>query len=115
MLVKQLLGQNTSASRRTASWEVWGKEHFPSFKDEFEAEFATSGRPKSERAAARNDFKLSRWKELNEETQRQWDEKAKDLHSAKKTALQDRLVTSGLMAPADAQKYALFGPGWGPN
>ena len=102
--MKQLLGWNGSSSRHTAGWEVWGKEHFPSFKDQFEAEFTASGRPKSERAAARNDFKLVRWKELDEETQRQLDEKAKSMHSAKKTAMKDSSATSGLLAPADAQK-----------
>lgn len=102
--MNQLLGWNGSSSRRTAGWEVWGKEHFPSFKDQFEAEFAASGRRKAERAAARNDFKLVRWKELDEETQRLWDEKAKSVHSAKKTAANKNSAASGLLAPAEAQE-----------
>lgn len=102
--MKQLLGQNSSLSRHTAGWEVWGKEHFPSFKDQFKAEFAASGQLKSERTAAWNDFKLVRWKELDEETQHQWDKKVKSVHSAKKTAMKDSSATSGLLAPADAQK-----------
>jgi hypothetical protein len=48
-----------------------------------------------------------RWKELDEDTQRQWDEKAKSLHSAKKDA-KDCSATSALMTPADAQKYVLL-------
>ena len=52
-----------------------------------------------------------RWKELDEDTQRQWDEKAKDIHSAKKTAAKDCSATSALMAPADAQKYVLLNIG----
>ncbi|EDQ98438.1 uncharacterized protein LACBIDRAFT_335964 [Laccaria bicolor S238N-H82] len=49
LLVEKFLGRSASSSRRSAGWEVWGKEHFPSMKADFEAEFAASGRPKSAR------------------------------------------------------------------
>ena len=69
LLMDKFLGRSTSSSRRSAGWEVWGKEHFPSMKADFEAEFAASGKHKSVHASAPNDFKLAQWKELDEEMQ----------------------------------------------
>ena len=53
-------------------------------KVDFEAEFTVSGRPKSARVSACNDFKLARWKELDEETQEHWNETAKTKHATTK-------------------------------
>ena len=96
LLVDKFLG-------RSAGWEVWGKEHFPSMKADFEADFAASGKHKSARASARNDFKLARWKELDEETQEHWNETAKTKHATTKKETQDRMQNSGLLDPAEAQ------------
>ena len=103
LLVEKFLGRSTSSSRGSAGWEVWGKEHFPSLKADFEAEFTASGIPKSARASARNDFKLARWKELDEETQEHWNETAKTKHATTKKATEDRVQNSGRLDPAEAQ------------
>ena len=103
LLVEKFLGRSTSSSRRSAGWEVWGKEHFPSMKADFEAEFAASGRHKSARASARNDFKLARWKELDDDTQERWNETAKTNHATTQKATQDRMQNSGRLDPAEAQ------------
>lgn len=103
LLIQKVLGRATSATRRSAGWEAWGKENFASMKEEFEAEFGASGRPKSARAAARNDFKLARWKELDEETQTHWNELAKTKYDEAKKVAQERADNSGLLSPAEAQ------------
>ena len=103
LLVDKFLGRSASSSRRSASWEVWGKEHFPSMKADFEAGFTASGKHKSVRASARNDFKLARWKELDEETQEHWNETTKTKHAMTKKETQDQMQNSGLLDPAEAQ------------
>jgi len=103
LLVEKFLGRSTSLSRRSVGWEVWGKEHFPSLKADFEAEFTASGRPKSACASACNDFKLARWKELDEEMQEIWNETAKTKHATTKKATQDRVQNIGQLDPAEAQ------------
>lgn len=103
LLIQKLLGCTTSPTRRSAGWETWGKENFASLKAEFEADFAASGRPKSARAAARNDFKLARWKELDEETQNHWNEVAKTKYEEAKKVAQERADNSGLLNPEEAQ------------
>ena len=72
-------------------------------KADFEAEFAASGRPKTARASARNDFKLARWKELDEETQERWNETAKAKHATTKKETLDWMQHTGRLDPAEAQ------------
>ena len=103
LLIEKVLGRTTSPTRRSAGWEAWGKENFSSFKEEFEADFAASGKPKSARAAARNDFKLARWKELDDETQAHWNDVAKTKYEEAKKDAQERANSSGLLSPAEAQ------------
>ncbi|EDQ99043.1 uncharacterized protein LACBIDRAFT_317737 [Laccaria bicolor S238N-H82] len=73
-------------------------------KADFEAEFAASGRDKSARASARNDFKLARWRELDDDTQEHWIAIAKTNHATNQKATQDRIQHSGQLDPADAQE-----------
>ena len=103
LLVEKFLGRSPFASRRSVGWEAWGKEHFPSMKADFEAEFAASGRPKMACASARNDFKLARWKELDEETQEHWNETAKAKHAITKKETLDWMQHTGRLDPAEAQ------------
>ena len=103
LLIEKVLGHTTLPTRRSTGWEAWGKENFSSFKEQFEADFAASGKPKSAHAAAWNNFKLARWKELNDETQAHWNDVAKTKYEEAKKDTQERANSSGLLSPAEAQ------------
>jgi len=103
LLIEKVLGHTTSPTRRSTGWEAWGKENFTSFKEEFEADFAASGKPKSMHAAARNDFKLAQWKELDDKTQAHWNDIVKTKYEEVKKDAQEHANSSGLLSPAEAQ------------
>jgi hypothetical protein len=105
LLLKRLLGTNDGPGKRSAGWQLWGKDHFDSLKSEFNEEFKSSGKREVLRAQACNEFKKARFAMLSEEEQGEWNSKASNAHEAAKRRVKDREMEleTGVMSPEDAQ------------
>lgn len=87
-MVSKLIGGTSSSPKLLCDWQLWSKDHFAPFKDQFEADFKKSGLPAAtHKAPERVRFTMRKFAELPAEERLPWEEMAREAAAAKAEAV----------------------------